>query len=95
QHWYATIEWKRLRARCLKAAGYTCQWAGCGRMESDTSLLVADHVVPHRGNRALFYDATNLQCLCKDCHDGPKQAQDRRLYGAAIDLVQGGDGVWR
>lgn len=93
---YGTRLWREvLRPRCLKAAGYRCQWPDCGRLESDTSQLVADHIVPHLGDWALFADPANLQCLCKTCHDGPKQAQDRKLYGSAIDLMQGDDGVWR
>ena len=27
-----------------------------------------DHVIPHRGNWALFVDADNLQSLCHSCH---------------------------
>ena len=36
---------------------------------------VVDHVIPHRGNWALFTDRTNLQSLCKSCHDR-KTAQE-------------------
>ncbi|MFN6976562.1 MAG: HNH endonuclease [Gemmobacter sp.] len=39
--------------------------------------MVADHVVPHRGNEALFWAETNLQCLCRTCHDSAKQRQER------------------
>ena len=51
---------------------FTCQWPGCGRIEANTSQLVADHRRPHRGDERLFWDDRNLQCLCKPCHDGPK-----------------------
>jgi len=27
-----------------------------------------DHIVPHRGRRELFWDATNLWALCRECH---------------------------
>jgi len=30
---------------------------------------VVDHVTPHRGDPALFWDRTNWQPLCKPCHD--------------------------
>ena len=30
---------------------------------------VVDHIVPHRGDRELFWDEQNWQPLCKDCHD--------------------------
>lgn len=39
---------------------------------------VVDHIVPHEGDQARFWDVTNWQPLCKPCHDGPKQRADRR-----------------
>jgi 5-methylcytosine-specific restriction endonuclease McrA len=39
---------------------------------------VADHVIPHKGNRALFFDPRNLQTLCKEHHDGVKQSWEKR-----------------
>jgi 5-methylcytosine-specific restriction endonuclease McrA len=69
--WYKTARWQRLRWQVLVRARFTC--AMCGRLEADTARLVADHVVPHRGRAALFWDDANLQCLCKPCHDGAKQ----------------------
>lgn len=27
-----------------------------------------DHIIPHRGDTALFWDENNLQTLCKSCH---------------------------
>ena len=47
-----------------------------------------DHVVPHRGDRQLFWDANNLQSLCKPCHAGTKQAIEARGY----DHQVGNDG---
>jgi len=45
----------------------------------DTGLLTpaahTDHVVPHRGDRALFNDeAGNWQSLCAPCHSRKTQA---------------------
>ena len=54
---------------------FTCQ--RCHRIEADTSQLVADHKVPHRGDERLFWDPGNLQCLCKTCHDTVKQAEEQ------------------
>jgi 5-methylcytosine-specific restriction endonuclease McrA len=65
---------------------FTCQMAGCGRIEPDTSKLVADHKVAHRGDERLFWDEQNLQCLCKDCHDRLKQSEERSSMQAR--------GVW-
>jgi 5-methylcytosine-specific restriction protein A len=34
---------------------------------SDKGIEV-DHIVPHRGNQQLFWDRTNWQMLCHECH---------------------------
>ncbi|KQZ81884.1 HNH endonuclease [Mesorhizobium sp. Root157] len=75
--WYKTSRWQKLRWSVLVRDLFTCQMAGCGRIEPNTSLLVADHKQPHRGNEQLFWDEANLQCICKACHDRLKQREER------------------
>jgi hypothetical protein len=41
----------------------------------------------HRGNPALFFDPSNLQSLCKACHDGSKQSEERRGYVIGNDAT--------
>jgi len=74
--WYKTARWQKLRMAVLLADLFTCRM--CGRVEADTSKLVADHRRPHRGDEQLFWDESNLQCLCKPCHDGAKQRAEAR-----------------
>lgn len=76
RRWYKTARWQRLRWQVLVRDLFTCR--RCGRVEGDTSQLVADHRVPHRGDERLFWDEANLQCLCKLCHDSAKQSEERR-----------------
>lgn len=78
RRWYKTARWQRLRMVILVRDLFTCQWPGCGRVEPDTSRLVADHREPHRGDEAMFWDQDNLWCLCKPCHDSAKQRQEHR-----------------
>lgn len=78
RRWYKTARWQALRWQILVRDLFTCQWPGCGRIEGDTSQLVADHRTPHRGDKSLFWDAGNLWCLCKPCHDGAKQREEAR-----------------
>ena len=73
--WYKTSRWQALRWRVLVRDLFTCRT--CNRIEVDTSRLGADPVSPHRGDERLFWDEANLQCLCKDCHDRVKQAEER------------------
>ncbi|MEI4470936.1 HNH endonuclease [Frigidibacter sp. MR17.24] len=74
--WYKTSRWQKLRWSILVRDQFTCQ--RCGKLEGVTSQLVADHTVAHRGDEALFWDAGNLQCLCKPCHDRDKQREEKR-----------------
>lgn len=78
RRWYKTARWQRLRLAVFYRDGYACQMPGCGRLEPNTSLLVADHKRPHRGIEALFWDEANVQTLCKSCHDSKKQALERQ-----------------
>ena len=72
--WYKTAEWQQLRRECLAAALFTC--ARC-RVIGKSRDLVADHIKPHRGERDLFFDPGNLQCLCATCHNRDKQREER------------------
>lgn len=73
--WYKTTRWRRLRWQVLARDLFTCQM--CGKLEANTSQLVADHKAPHKGDEVLFWDAGNIQCLCKACHDSTKQSEER------------------
>lgn len=75
--WYRTPRWRALRLVIFARDLYTCQWPGCGHTTADTSRLVADHREPHRGDEALFWPESNLQTLCKPCHDSKKQRAER------------------
>ena len=77
--WYGTKRWRQLRWQVLLEAMFTC--ARCERVEAQSRLLVADHIKPHRGDPALFWDRANLQCLCKPCHDGEKQREEAQRPG--------------
>lgn len=71
---YGTARWQKLRWSVLVRDLFTCRH--CKKIEANTSLLVADHIIPHRGDLALFWDDRNLQCLCKLCHDSAKQREE-------------------
>ena len=74
RRWYKTSRWQKLRWLILVRDGFTCRM--CDRIEPKTSELVCDHIVPHRGDPALFWGGP-FQTLCKPCHDGPKRAAER------------------
>ncbi len=49
----------------------------CEQMGRTTAAQVVDHIKPHRGDNALFWDRANWQPLCKPHHDAVKQAEER------------------
>jgi predicted kinase len=52
--------------------------AACGQPAS-----VVDHIIPHRGDQAKFWDSANWQSLCTRCHSSRKQAMEPRASAAA------------
>jgi 5-methylcytosine-specific restriction protein A len=79
---YRTKTWQRLRLAILTRDLFTCQM--CGKVEGNTSQLVADHKTAHKGNLGLFWDEANIWTLCKPCHDSAKQSEERIGYSKAI-----------
>jgi len=75
--WYKTALWTKLRAHVLLRDNYTC--TKCKRIAFGKGQAIADHIRPHRGNEALFFDPSNIQCLCKPCHDSVKQAEEASM----------------
>lgn len=59
---YQCKRWRDLRAAILRREPI------CVICKHNASS-VADHIKDHRGNTVLFYDAKNLQGICKPCHD--------------------------
>lgn len=78
-HLYNRADWKRIRHYQLSAYPMCVMCRAIGRIEAAT---VCDHITPHKGDETKFF-AGPFQSLCKACHDGPKQSQDKtgRLRG--------------
>ena len=47
---------------------------------------VVDHIIPHRGDTALFWDQTNWQSLCYSCHSIKTNTVDKKL--SSFDIGQ-------
>lgn len=77
-HLYNTAEWRGLRKAQLRLQPLCRLCFALGQM---VAAGVVDHIKAHRGDRDLFRDPGNLQSLCKHCHDGHKQAQERNASG--------------
>jgi len=75
RRWYNTARWRALRSWRLATEPLCRMCQGSGLVTAGT---VVDHVEPHRGDETMFFDPENTQSLCKPCHDGAKQSQERR-----------------
>jgi 5-methylcytosine-specific restriction protein A len=47
------------------------------------SATDVDHITPHKGNKELFYDVSNLQSLCHS-HHSQKTAKEDGGFGNKI-----------
>ncbi|MCC8013656.1 MAG: HNH endonuclease [Eubacterium sp.] len=79
--------------RSASSRGYNRQWQKaskaflqehpiceiCKSKGRYTKATVVDHIIPHRGNRELFWDRSNWQSLCKSCHDTKTMTEDRYI----------------
>lgn len=71
RRWYRTARWAALRARVLLEQPFCVSCQAEGRPIADTTDV--DHIRPHRGTPALFWDRRNLQGLCHACHSRKTQ----------------------
>jgi len=71
---YGRKEWKSLRASQLKLQPM-CQF--CIERSKIVPARIVDHIKPHKGDINLFHDPSNLQSLCKTCHDSAKQREEK------------------
>lgn len=88
--------WRKARARYLQRHPLCRMCEQAGRL---TPATVVDHITPHKlgaalrsGNpeairkaRALFWDETNWQPLCKQHHDSTKQRIEKRGHEIGCD----------
>ena len=67
---YNSARWRRERSQYLKE-NPVC--VGCA-----ADATVVDHIEAHRGDEELFWDKSNWQSLCNDCHN--KKTLQEMLY---------------
>ena len=66
--------WQKARAGFLRKHPLCRMHQARGQVVPAT---VVDHIKPHRGDRKLFWDSSNWQSLCKQCHDSHKQRLEK------------------
>jgi 5-methylcytosine-specific restriction endonuclease McrA len=80
---YDSVQWRKLRRDQLQS-NPLCKL--CESQGITSAAGVADHVTPHKGNQELFFNAKNLQSLCKPCHDKHKRLKELRGIMPGCDL---------
>lgn len=80
------------KQRCGSASerGYSYRWqkaskaflrehplcVECERNGIAKAATCVDHIIPHRGDRRLFWDVSNWQPLCQECHSRKTARED-------------------
>ena len=67
-------KWQQARAGYLRSHPLCVMCQADGVIEPAT---VVDHIVPHEGDQALFWDKRNWQSLCATHHNSDKQRAER------------------
>ena len=78
--------WKKARKAYLVQHPLCVMCRQQGRL---TAATLVDHVKPHNGDEALFWDVNNWQALCQPHHDSAKQ----RIEKGGHEAGYGVDGV--
>jgi 5-methylcytosine-specific restriction enzyme A len=66
-------KWQQARARYLSKHPLCAHCEAAGKVTIATDL---DHIVPHKGDMALFWDSDGWQGLCKSCHSIKTATED-------------------
>jgi 5-methylcytosine-specific restriction protein A len=64
--------------------------AECERTGLVTAASCVDHIVPHKGNKDLFWDRSNWQPLCHNCHSKKTAREDGGFGNPAQGDTRGG-----
>jgi len=55
-----------------------CAMGAWGDRPRVSAGRLVDHLIPHRGDQAVFWNKRDWVSSCRECHVGPKQAIERR-----------------
>jgi len=69
-----TSAWDKARKAFLTAHPLCAE---CAKRGVQTPASHVDHITPHKGDKALFWNRANWQPLCPTCHNSGKQRAER------------------
>lgn len=76
-------KWQKARRTFLDANPLCVRCDVKGRT---TVATVVNHRIPHKGDSKLFWDRKNWEPVCKPCHDGEIQREERSGFVVGSDL---------
>ena len=86
-------KWQKARAAFLQEHPL-CVMCQAMKPPRVTAAEVVDHIIPHKGDQALFWDSeSNWQSLCAPHHNGEKAEQEGR-HKARAKFDAGGRVIW-
>lgn len=53
-----------------------CECEECKELNRLLPATVVDHIIPHKGDKILFWDPKNHQAMSKKCHDRKTARED-------------------
>ena len=88
---YKTKQWRHLREEIIVRDMGLCRKCGVALKlgPNGKTAAIVHHKKPHKGNLELFYKPSNLISVCKECHDGPIQSEEKLGFSTEI-----GDDGW-
>lgn len=72
-------KWRRYRISFLSSHPF-CE--ECKKKGMITVATVVDHIIPHKGDKKLFWDTKNHQALCESCHNRKTATEDMGTWKA-------------
>lgn len=70
-----SLAFRRLYPLCgMRPNGARPVMSECHLKGRSTPAEQVDHVIPHKGDRELMFDESNLQSLCRACHGAKSRA---------------------
>ncbi len=79
KRWYKTARWERLRQEVFVRDMFICQRSQemCIGKGNAPNAPIANHIKPHRGDEALFWDIDNIETVSKVVHDSEIQREEQ------------------
>ena len=69
--------WRKERELFLAAHPFCAE---CLKNGIHTAATDVDHIVPHKGDKRLFWDKSNWQALCHSCHSRKTASEDMQPW---------------